>query len=430
MLIALNFSLVHFTYSQHEPIQLTIGDKFPNISFDNLLNYHKSSLNISDLKGKLVIFDLWNHYCLPCIRSFGKLDSLQKSFSEQIQIVLVNKESKDSTLHFFSKRKHLKMPSIPMITSDSLFAKLFNPRGYPYHIWVDKGGIIKYISGGSNTSESHIRNFLRGDDIHLSNITARKSGSIFENVTFPIADEITYYSYLLPCTGKINIGDTEVSPYNNGKAIRISSNCSSVLDLLKKAYREYSRYDFDESYSVFLNENDTCLIATLQSKADKKYSYDLVVPIEKQFSAYSAMQQDLKRYFEIDAVVEMKKMKSLILVKKDNLNKLRTKGGKPVDTFMGSTHLHPVNDSIRYLQNQPFDKLTRWLHLWLKGSQPFFNDVSYLGNIDIALKDSSITNLNIKLLKRELNWWGLDLIEDIRYIPVLVLKSSQTSIMN
>ena len=67
----------------------------------NVLNYHRSKLSLGDFAGKYIILDFWNQGCVPCIAAFPEIDSLQKHFKDKLQIILVNKESKESTIAFF-----------------------------------------------------------------------------------------------------------------------------------------------------------------------------------------------------------------------------------------------------------------------------------------------------------------------------------------
>ena len=69
---------------------LKVGDKVPDITFTNLINFHDKTARLSDFKGKLLILDFWNSKCSPCIASWPKLLELQKEYHEEIQIVLVN----------------------------------------------------------------------------------------------------------------------------------------------------------------------------------------------------------------------------------------------------------------------------------------------------------------------------------------------------
>jgi cytochrome oxidase Cu insertion factor (SCO1/SenC/PrrC family) len=56
---------------------LSIGDKVPDIQFENILNYKSKKAKLSDFKGKLVILDMWSTSCTFCIAAFPKMEELQ-----------------------------------------------------------------------------------------------------------------------------------------------------------------------------------------------------------------------------------------------------------------------------------------------------------------------------------------------------------------
>lgn len=81
--------------------EINVGDR---IDIENLISA-SSEIPAEQLKGKWILLDFWSHTCIVCLQSFPELEALQKKFADQIQIVLVNRESKDSTDRFFSKEK-------------------------------------------------------------------------------------------------------------------------------------------------------------------------------------------------------------------------------------------------------------------------------------------------------------------------------------
>src|SRR6185436_18076610 len=115
LLIASIFS-INKIYSQ----VVEVGMSLPDHEFRDVLNYKSKTLRLSDLDKKIIIFDFWGPTCVPCIQALPKLEALQKQYDKEIQIILVNTDSKDSTLRFFASRKRVRMPGLLMITGDSL----------------------------------------------------------------------------------------------------------------------------------------------------------------------------------------------------------------------------------------------------------------------------------------------------------------------
>ncbi|MBK8087718.1 MAG: redoxin domain-containing protein [Chitinophagaceae bacterium] len=80
--------------------QIKTGEQCPEFKIGSTLQY-RDTVSLSDFRNKLLILDFWNTTCISCIKAFPKLDSIQKLFGNRVQIVLVNRESKDSTIAFF-----------------------------------------------------------------------------------------------------------------------------------------------------------------------------------------------------------------------------------------------------------------------------------------------------------------------------------------
>src|SRR5260221_11557354 len=96
ILIVAPFLLLAFidALSQNKVNPIYIGEKMPDISLTNFIHPPDRIMKFSDLRGKLVILELWNTWCSSCIALMPKLDSLQKEFNNKIQIILVTENKK------------------------------------------------------------------------------------------------------------------------------------------------------------------------------------------------------------------------------------------------------------------------------------------------------------------------------------------------
>ena len=291
-----------------------IGNKIPESIFNDVINYPSPILKISDFKDKIIIIDFWNHSCTACIQSFSKLDSLQKIFAGKIQIILVNRESKDSTEHFFKKRTKVKMPNLPMITGDKTLMNLFPIEGYPFTVWMDSIGIVKYFSAEYNVTYSHILDFLKEKELNLRDVTKTKYPSL------TISNDLIYFSAFNKCSDSIDIGNSEMGYTDNMESVRMTSTCSSISELYRKAYREYDRYDVYTQYGLALEVKDSSkyFYPLVPDEVDEwlancSFNYELILPVSKKGQRYKVMQQDLKRYFDLEAGIEKRKVKSIVL---------------------------------------------------------------------------------------------------------------------
>src|SRR5690606_15334260 len=63
------------------------NDKFP---FNELVLNNGDTINLSELKGKVVLLDFWYRGCLPCIKAIPELNELQKEFEDDLVVIGVN----------------------------------------------------------------------------------------------------------------------------------------------------------------------------------------------------------------------------------------------------------------------------------------------------------------------------------------------------
>ena len=382
---------------------ISIGNKIPESIFKHVINYPSPILKISDFRGKIIIIDFWNHSCTACIQSFSKLDSLQKIFAGKIQIILVNRESKDSTERFFKKRTKVKMPNLPMITGDKTLINLFPIDGYPYTVWIDRNGIVKHFSGEYNVTTAHIRDFLEGKELHLRDVTLNKPGSLTGQ------KEFGYFSAITNCSDVIDVGNSELGYTDNKKSVRMSNTCSSIVELYKKAYREYSLFNIYTNYGLILEVKDSTkyfypsdpnlLDEWLKTNS---YDYELILPISKAGKRYKIMQEDLSRYFDLDASIERRKIKSVI-IKNCNDKKEHT-----ADPISGGS--------------QSFDMFVRLLKSRFEYYYPVFDETTGFENKNIFVSEKSIYIQKIDNLQKELLNNDLFLDFEEREVPVLVIK--------
>src|SRR5439155_9002034 len=86
---------------------IQVGDKFPDIEIKRILNFHTSQTRTSDFKGKALLIDFWFSACTACLESMPKMDSLQKEFGNDLQILLFNHEPEEKIRNRFKKIRQL-----------------------------------------------------------------------------------------------------------------------------------------------------------------------------------------------------------------------------------------------------------------------------------------------------------------------------------
>jgi len=148
------------SYIQAQKINIDpfyIDDRVPDLPLSNLINYKDSTALLSSFGHKLIILDFWATHCGPCIAMFPKEDSLQKTFKDQVQFILVTYDGEAKVKKFFHSwdSTHNMHLSMPIVTTDRLLRKLFRFQFIPHYIWITPNG--RFLGQTSETFiDSHV----------------------------------------------------------------------------------------------------------------------------------------------------------------------------------------------------------------------------------------------------------------------------------
>lgn len=139
-----------------------LGDRFPDLTLKNIINYKDSVAALSSFGDKIIILDFWNIYCTSCIRMFPLEDSLQAMFPNDVQFILITADTKEKVARFLSNYNGMqKKPlSLPVITNDKVMSRLFRFSYIPHYVWLAPNGLILAQSSDYFISKETIANAL------------------------------------------------------------------------------------------------------------------------------------------------------------------------------------------------------------------------------------------------------------------------------
>jgi thiol-disulfide isomerase/thioredoxin len=393
------------------------GDRVPDLLFTEVYNYSKDTIRLSDFRGKLVILDFWGQRCYACITTFPLVDSLQKHFNDQIQIILVGMEPKDSTDRFFRIRKRISKPSVPFITNDTALFKLMFVRGVPFHVWIDEKGVIKYMAESDHMTVPNIEAYLK----HKNPPIPDKIPNVYVSSFFDQRWEssLRYYTYLSEWNGRVHL---EAPDKKDGVIFKIWAG-QTAENLYQIAFNHLDKekrvFDRPERTLVQFDNKDE-----LDSFTKRRYNYQMMIPDYVKTDIYELLKEDLDRIFQCQAKIEKREVKCYVLTRAGSEDKIISKGGPVKKTFGHKSITTTDNDSLRYYLNLPFAGFSERLKILVERhlKLPYIDSVNYDGNVNIIMKADTTDYPSIEKLKTELKRYGLLLEEKMCRLDVLVIK--------
>lgn len=400
------------------------GDLFPSLT---LSDRNGQPVEIKAAAGQLLLIDFWNIHCAACIKAMPKLDSLQRTIGDSLKLISVTQDPEKKVASLFERLK-LKMPSYPMIVSDSVLSRLFPHEGDPYYIWIMDGRVC-YISNGWSVSYENIKRLLAGSRL---NFVQRLPLPDLDRNSALLAPSALLEEYsLLLCGledyhvgGSIETWDDPIyqEPYFlraiNQPRLRllIKAYWYEVFGFETRQYLEPNRF-----ISIDSSAADLLLASSHQNQDEwikaNVFSYEIKVKPANGNSLYLKMRKDLSLLFPYEVIRDTSKMRCLALEVSDSFlfNKIKgvTTEKRPFLNWKAKT-IEIRNLSI----NNSIVKLVTESQFSSKGLL-CINHTGYNGLVNLSLP---VFSDDLSYLQMELAKNGLRLVEKDSVVQTLLIK--------
>jgi len=408
----------------------SIGDKFPDYSF-NIFNGDSSyQFTIDEYKGKSIIIQLWDIHCSGCIYGIKKLDSLQVLFPDKLKVILVTKNSWEQVEKLFS-RKTFTRPRLPSVVSDTtLYDTYFPHDGDPLHVWIDNLGIIKYITGGYNATFENVKKFLNNEPLKVAYQTKLKdfnsSAPLIEEAATRLRFYTTAYSlFTMGLQNLINTNRIEILKDSaTGKPYLLKALNASKLTLYQMAYNpelyglELNMFRLQKNNRIILSSRRADSLKTPNDihnldnwRSNNYYCYELFLPLEKSRNFFQWMQHDLQRFFNLETDVQQRNANCLILFNIEN---------KDPSLEKISLNQSNISNSFRYEKRDKMaTTIKELIYLTQDFNLPLVDETNIHTNFLINFPS---TINNIFELNCILNLYGLSIKEGMRNVDFLIIK--------
>lgn len=406
---------------------LTIGDRVPDVKFNEVLNAPYTNTSLASATDKLLLIDFWATWCSSCISEFPKLDSLQHQFGDSLRILLVNNpysgDTKESIVKFFGNRKNSsgKKMALAVIEQGEQLGKMFPHTFIPHTVWIYKGK-VKAITSSAAINAAVIRDILGDRPVRLE----FKEDQMDFNPSLPL---------LQAGNGGTNasvLSRSVFTAYLPGVGTPSGVSISGDSALRRRYFvnmpllRLYS-FVFNDlpSNRVILEGNIASGLITIVAdsawKAGHYYCYELTVPFStSREQIRRCMQKDLDSYFGLYSRMERRLIDCYALVLTGDSMAFQSKGVKKAQGLL-------KNDAgIQTMYCQPLSIFTDALNRQYPGftlRPVVLDETGYTGLADLELKIKDLQDL--AALRKVLQPVGLDIISCKREINMLIISPSK-----
>ena len=403
---------------------LKIGDKVPDELWAlplQMVNHPKGKdiVALKEYRGKLIIIDFWATWCSACLKSFPKLNGIKEEFGDQLEILLVNIDSKKSKeeIDLFLKN-YSETYNTPFIASsivnDSILRKLIPFKLIPNYLWIGKEGIIEAVTSSEGVERKDIASLLKGEEVLINTKSDRmdfdfKKPFLFDREMIENGQLQLGSAFSGPIKGLPTMASGSVNVTN--PITRVFAINTNILFLLRLAYELNG--SFSENRIILEVKEPTRYRYTEESgesmmdwRGRNTYCYELYSSENTKGKILAKMRSDLLEHFGISASLENRNLDCWVLTSDGEHSNRTIHKEKNIDRAQLQRSVKDFADYLNYML-----------------PVPVINESNYMGDEAIAIP-SDLSDLN-KLIA-DLKSKGLQLKMEKRDMPVFVVKDTDT----
>jgi cytochrome c biogenesis protein CcmG, thiol:disulfide interchange protein DsbE len=136
------------------------GDIIPDFTLPLFSGYEyagRSGINLSDLKGRVVVLNFWASWCKPCEQEAAELQEAWELYEPAGQVVFLGVDYVDTEPE---ARVYLQKYGITFANGPDMgtrISQLFRIQGVPETYFIDKTGVLRYVQVGPFSSVGQIQ---------------------------------------------------------------------------------------------------------------------------------------------------------------------------------------------------------------------------------------------------------------------------------
>lgn len=403
------------------------GDLMPDITLSNdRINLPANMKSLYDFQGKIILLDFWNVYCAGCIKSFPKLEKLQREFDSDLQILLVTTDSEEKVKSLFS-RSEAARTSLPIIYGDTIFSSWF-PLKIPHHVWLDSEMRLLAVATPDGATTDNLTAMLSGDKPVFAKAAFRSDFLPNTPLVKPNVSDLNegvQYSFFSRYIPGISYSRGMAVDSLSGDTVRMSFYNTAPIDLIRMAWGGFA--DNDNTFGprgnlskiFFETARKSDFVPPSSGGVNNWYQknslcYEIMGSSGVREDIRQRMKKDLNAYLGIEVRQEVRQVKCLKLVKTSEENTFRTDGG------IRGVFSDNVSNMLKF-RGTTTKQVVRNLAVFLP-DEIIVDRTKYDGLLDLDIS----RNYRGSLIKTRsaLNKYGLDLRETVEEISIWVIKDN------
>jgi thiol-disulfide isomerase/thioredoxin len=140
--------------SQLDVIQ---GKKAPAIAASRWIN--SRPMNLSALRGKVVLLDFWGTWCGPCRASIPHMIDLHRNYGRQ-GLVIIGVHTTEGAENLEAFIKENRIPYAVALDKADRTVKAYRVDSYPDYYFIDRKGILRYADCANGSVDAAIEQLL------------------------------------------------------------------------------------------------------------------------------------------------------------------------------------------------------------------------------------------------------------------------------